>query len=410
MSDTAQHTLWQRPAWSVPETLRGHEIQLVAGLLAVSALALGVAQGPHSPEASLALGCLVGMCVLAGWRRYPVLIAASAGALWVIPTLTADGREVAGGWASVPAGVATMMIAYTLGDRVQWRHSLVGLIPLTVGSVLSGGGDVNPFLIMVTVGPWLVGLAIADRRRAAAQLQRRAAELAQERELFAQESVRYDRARIARELHDLVAHGVSLIVVQANAGARLAAVDPAAAAESFDAIIDTAPYVETEVAQLFDLLTPVSLPAAPFDAAVIRALITRASKSGLRVSLSMNGDVSGLTAVGADAAHHLVEEALTNAIKHAPGAAVRVGLTGTVDRMEISVGNDPGLGPSHALDIPGGSRGLRGLRERVRLAGGILEAGPSAGGGWVVSAVLPQRTNGFRTLGGAESRTEKSST
>ena len=229
------------------------------------------------------------MCVLAGWRRYPVVIAASGGLLLVIPTLTADGRAVAGGSASMPAAVATMVIAYTLGDRVQWRRSLAGLIPLTAGSVLVGG-DVNPFQIMVTVGPWLVGLTIAGRRHAAVQLERRAAELAQERELFAQESVRYDRTRIARELHDLVAHGVSLIVVQANAGARLAAVDPTAAAESFDAIIDTAPYVETEVAQLFDLLTPVSLPAAPFDAAVIRALITRASKSGLRVSLSMNGE------------------------------------------------------------------------------------------------------------------------
>lgn len=391
------------PTLPVPERLRGHGIQVLAGVLVVSSIALGVTQRPLSPAALLALGCLIALCLLAGWRRYPVLAAAVGGLLQVIPMLTADGREMAGGPASIPAVVAVMVIAYTLGDRVPWHRSLAGLIPLTVGSVLVGGGF-NPFLMMVTVGPWLVGLTISGRRLAAVQLERRAAELAQERELFAQESVRYDRTRIARELHDLVAHGVSLIVVQANAGARLAAVDAAAASESFDAIIDTVHSVETEVAQLFDLLAPEPGPAAPFDAVVIRALITRASGSDLQITLSVDGELSGLSAVAADAAHHVVEEALTNAIKHAPGTAVKVVLTSCRDHLDISVRNGTALRPSCALDIPGGRHGLSGLRERVRLAGGTFESGPCADGGWLVRAVLPQRRDGSRPARGAPSR------
>ena len=257
---------------------------------------------------------------------------------------------------------------------------------------------------MVTVGPWLVGLTIAGRRHAAVQLERRAAELAQERELFAQESVRYDRTRIARELHDLVAHGVSLMVVQANAGARLAAVDATAAAESFDSIIDTVRRVETEVAQLFDLLAPRPGPAAPFDAGVIRALITRASGSDLQITLSVDGELSGLSAVAADAAHHVVEEALTNAIKHAPGATVQVVLTGGRDQMDVVIRNGTARRPAYSLDIPGGHHGLSGLRERVRLAGGTFESGLCPDGGWLVKAVLPQCSNSFRPARGAPSR------
>ena len=120
------------------------------------------------------------------------------------------------GWAAV------FLYSYALGADAPFPLSLVGIVTLLVGVNLSDGGW-NPVPEMLAFGPYAAGLAVASRRRASAELEERARELEEEREIFAEQSVRYERARIARELHDIVAHTVSLMVVQANAGERLAA-------------------------------------------------------------------------------------------------------------------------------------------------------------------------------------------
>ena len=108
--------------------------------------------------------------------------------------------------------------------------------------------------MVLTIGPWAVGLVVRSRRRLTEQLAVRGRELEAERALFAAEAVRYERARIARELHDIVAHCVSVMVIQASAGQRLTATDPSLAAEAFDSIGEVARQAEAEIGRLVDLL------------------------------------------------------------------------------------------------------------------------------------------------------------
>ena len=148
-----------------------------------------------------------------------------AGALIALPTFTHNLATVDDNGAFIPIWASVFLYSYTLGSRSSLVPSIVGLAGLIAGINLSAG-PFNPVPEMLTLGPWLGGLMVASRRRAATELEQRAKELEEEREVFARESVRYERARIARELHDIVAHCVSLMVVQANAGERLASVDP----------------------------------------------------------------------------------------------------------------------------------------------------------------------------------------
>jgi signal transduction histidine kinase len=134
----------------------------------------------------------------------------------------------------VTTDAAAFLIALALGSQVLWARSLLGLLPLAAGLAIPAG-QFNPFLLMVTFGPWLAGLVLASRQRAADQLARRARELADEREVFAAAWCTTS-GRGSRELHDVVAHSLSLMVVQANAGAYLTGADPDGTAEAFDAI------------------------------------------------------------------------------------------------------------------------------------------------------------------------------
>jgi signal transduction histidine kinase len=149
---------------------------------------------------------------------------------------------------------------------------------------------------------------IGSRRLLTEQLAARGQELEAERALFAMEAVRYERARIARELHDIVAHCVSVMVIQASAGQRLTATDPSLAAEAFESIGE---------------------------------LVTRAGAAGLAVSRRFTGSADGLP----DAAYRVVQESLTNAFKHAPGAPVDVVIAGASGHVEIGVVNGPTTGP-----------------------------------------------------------------
>ena len=161
------------------------------------------------------------------------------------------------GWAAV------FLYAYALGADAPFPLSLVGIVAILAGVNLSDGG-LNPVPEMLALGPYAGGLAVASRRRASAELEARARELEEEREIFAEQSVRYERARIARELHDIVAHSVSLMVVQANAGERLAPVDPDAAAEAFESISEAAHQAEAEIDRLVELLNDtVARPLSP---------------------------------------------------------------------------------------------------------------------------------------------------
>jgi signal transduction histidine kinase len=365
----------------------------MAIVLTAGDVVLGASDWTRSALVVMDSLCMVGVCALVWWRRrFPISVAIVAGILLLIPYFTSAGGIVGNGAVSDPAGAGSFLIAFALGTQLPWARSLLGLLPLTAGLAIPAG-QFNPFLLTVIFGPWLAGLVLASRQRAADQLARRARELAEERELFSAASVRYERARIARELHDIVAHSVSLIVVQANAGAYLAATDSDSAAEAFDAISETAHQARAEIDRLATLLDTMT-PVEPGGLDVVDELVRRARTAGLHVTYQVSGAVDSLLAGSVDAIHRVVQEAITNALKHAPGAAITITLRGGDDAVVVEVRNPAAQSmPATAagLGLTGGGQGLAGMRERVHHYGGDFQAGPDGDGGWRVSARLPRR-------------------
>jgi signal transduction histidine kinase len=210
----------------------------------------------------------------------------------------------------------------------------------------------------------------------------------EERELFAELSLRHERARIAAELHDIIGHAISVMIIQAAAGQRLVDHDPVRAKQALAAIADSAREGSADLHRLVELLGGGEGGAdlgSP-DLSLIEEVVTRAARNGLDVSCRFGSDPAGVTPPTAHIAFRIVQESLTNAMRYAPGAAVRVRVGGSGRELTVCVENDrptqdrPGLlGTGH---------GLTGLRERVQEHGGDLVVGPTSSGGWQVAATL----------------------
>jgi signal transduction histidine kinase len=359
----------------------------LAAVLTITAVVMLAYQGQLALPASL---CLFGFCALVAVRLWhPVIVALAAGTLAAVPYFTHDAATVYNNGSFIPVWAAIFLFCYALGSSGLVWSSLLGVTAILVGVNLSGG-PWNPVPEMVAIGPWLGGLLVASRRRASEQLEIRARELNEEREIFAEQSVRYERARIARELHDVVAHNVSLIVVQANAGERLAALDPVSAGQAFAAISEAAHQAEEEIDRLVELLNDTG-PASPSAGLrIVEELVQRAQASGLAISCQLGGDIDDLTDRGADTAFRLVQEGITNAMKHAPGAQMEIVVQGQGDGVEVRVVNGPAMTTFSGLERAGGGHGLVGMRERVVQAGGAFDAGATTNGGWQVTARLPR--------------------
>ena len=282
--------------------------------------------------------------------------------------------------------------AFALG---LWCRPALGVpaAVLLTAAVEVQEGYLNPFVVAIIGGGWLVGSLLRSRQQLADQLALRARELEAEREVFATESVRYERARIARELHDIVAHCVSVMVIQAAAGQRVAGSDPELAAEALGHIAATAAQAQAEMARLVELLDADATAGGETGLGLVDELVARTQATGLAVSCRFSGPTDVLTAEAADTAYRIVQESLTNALKHAPGAAVDIRVVGSDDAVRITVtnGRPPvGVGVLHSL---GGGHGLGGMRERAAAVGGSVDVGPQADGGWCVAALLPSRNS-----------------
>jgi len=261
---------------------------------------------------------------------------------------------------------------------------------MQLGVALADNSGAVPALLLLVAG-WGAGRALRERELIAAQLAERARELEQEREAHAALSVRYERARIASELHDIVAHAISVMVIQASAGQRLAD-DPEATAETFEAIAGAARQAEGDMGRLVALLGDERAIGPAPDLALVEELVARAAGSGLDVALRFEGEREGLPAPVAETAYRVVQEGLTNALRYAAGASAAVLVRGGRDELLVEVANTPTAGEA-ALAGAGTGTGLQGLRERVGSVGGTLEAGPRADGGWLLRARLPLRVS-----------------
>ena len=317
--------------------------------------------------------------------------------LLVVPTLATEAP-----W---PWSVPALLTFVLLVGVVTFIHGArAGVFPLAIGAVLSltapllrpeivatpeTAGSVTADLIVTTslaAAMFLVSILVAGRVRVSAELTR-------EREHSALEESRRalveERTRIARERHDVIAHSMSVIQVQAStARYRLPEIGDAASVE-FDSIAATARTSLTEMRRMLGVLrtedqTAELAPQQGIDD--IPALVDTIRRAGVTVGLEIAGAVADAPQAVQIAAFRIAQEALSNAVRHASGAAVTVRVQADDDIVRVRVRNSPATTPTTSI---GGGYGLRGMRERIELLGGSFTAKPTADGGWEVAASLP---------------------
>lgn len=305
-------------------------------------------------------------------------------------------------WASLAFGgaeaasefVAWLVAVYSATANTDRRYPVLAAA-LAVGTAhelrdphVHGVGDVVFGVGLLGVS-WLFGVAVRGRQGRIVVLEGETARLAAEREQRAREAVAAERARIARELHDVVAHAVGVVVVQAQAGQRLVGRDDDRARESLEAIEETARIALREMRRLLGMLREAddaSLAPQP-GLAQLPELVAQVSGAGLPTEMTVAGDPATLPP-GLDlAAYRLVQEGLTNALKHAGPARATVRIRYEARHLHVEVSDDGG--GAAVADGDRGGNGLVGLRERVAIYGGELESGPRPEGGWRLHARLP---------------------
>jgi signal transduction histidine kinase len=318
-------------------------------------------------------------------RRFPfAVLCVVMGAIAAQALLTTALEGLSG-------GIAVVLAVYSVAAHTKRARALLGLA-IALVAFLAIAEDVADFAFdaLVVGGFWLVGRELRTNRLRAHELEALAAELANEREERASLAVAAERARIARELHDVVAHSVSTMVVQAEAGEALLDRHPKRAREAFESIQGTGREALAEMRRLLGLLRrgdrELALVPQP-SMAHLEQLLGRVREAGLPVDLDVEGHPRPLPA-GLDlSAYRIVQEALTNTLKHTRGARAGVTVRYRDDALELEIVDD---GRSTSNGASGG-HGLAGMRERVRLFGGEVEAGRRAGGGYAVRARLPLR-------------------
>ena len=286
--------------------------------------------------------------------------------------------------------LAILIAMYTLGGQASGRVALAGLalgvVLVAAGVSASASANVTDYALgLVIVGvPWAVGRVIRER---GAQITR----LETDQEERARRAVADERGRIARELHDVVAHSMGVMVVQAQAAERILAADPARSREALRQIQVTGREGLEEMHRLVGILRESSTTGIEPQGSLrhLDTLLEQLGSAGLSVEASVQGDVTTLPP-GVDlAAYRIVQEALTNTLKHAPGATARVHLECSQRELRIAV-EDQGGSASNG-SAAGSGNGLIGMRERALLYGGELAAGPREGGGYAVTARLELR-------------------
>ena len=298
--------------------------------------------------------------------------------------------------AGAPFGVivALYTVAAYCERRVSIRAAALTALPITVGVIVhnaSHAGIVIPELAVFAIA-WVIGDNLRTRRAYLAELEARAARLEREREEQADRAVADERVRIARELHDVIAHNVSVMVVQAAAGEDVFDEDPGKARESLAAVASTGRAALAELRRLLgvirvedDRVEPAYTPQPGIE--YIDELVRQVRETGLPVGLSVLGEPRPVPEGVGLCAYRIVQEALTNTLKHAHASTAQVQLRYVSDALELQVLDD-GRGAS-AVNGTASDQGLIGMRERVALFGGELTAGPRTGPGYEVRARLP---------------------
>ena len=380
--------------------LRRHPM-LVDGVLAAALVFAGVGS-TFAKGMFLGIPLSLGLAVPVVFRRKnPVLAyytAIAAGALQVALDVRPSATDV-----------AILILLYTLAAYTPRRTSVWGLAVCLAGStvgILRWISLINHSLLewltvasMLFAGPallaWVLGDSMRYRRAYYASLEDRAARLEAERDAQVQIAAAAERARIARELHDVIAHNVSVMVVQADGASYAMDNDPARAREALAAISATGRQALAEMRRLLGVLRRegggANSERAPQPGiGELGELLDQARGAGLPVSFTVEGDPQPLPGGVALAAYRIVQESLTNTRKHAgPVVSASVVLRYSPDTVVLTISDD-GWGDLGGTALPGApGHGLTGMRERVAMYGGSVTAGPRPGGGFEVEATLP---------------------
>ena len=382
---------------------------LLAGLLAaVSLVTLWYVWGECEDDCDpggIAVGLVLATTLPLVWRRRHPLTAG----------LVTGLATAAYGFARYPdlampiaiGGVVGMYSVAAWGGRRAavvsgWVALVVAVIVITLPRADSDVVDAA-FVALALAGAWVLGDRARVQRALAAELAERAARLERERAAEARRAVAEERTRIARELHDVVAHHVSMMVVQAEAGPVAVERDPARAAGAFEAIAATGRQALVEMRRLLGVLRgdgePASSLAPQPGLAQVPTLVEQVGRAGLEVELVVEGTEAALPP-GIDlSAYRIVQEALTNALRHGASGQARVLVRYGERDLELQIHNgvESASGRRQGASdrqVRRSGRGLLGMRERVRLFGGELRAGPGPGGGFTVDARLPLQAPG----------------
>ena len=376
--------------------LRRHPKLVDGGLAAVLAF-LGIASSLATGHPT-AVPLMIALAVPVTFRRaYPVASFAAAIAVGALQVLL--------NYQPGPTDLAIVILLYTLAAYTPRRTSIAGLAiclvgsaagvarwmpeqmsllsSLLVGSIMFGG----PSLIA-----WVFGDSMRYRRAYYTSLEDRAARLEAERDAQAQIAAAAERARIARELHDVVAHNVSVMVVQADGASYALLTDPDRARQALAAIAATGRQALAEMRRMLGVLRRDEDGTEPDRAPLpgigqLGELLEQTRAAGLAVSFTVEGVPQTLPDGAALAAYRIVQESLTNTRKHGgPRAAAQVTLRYLEDALLLRI-TDDGRGAAAASD--GAGHGLTGMRERVATYGGWVQAGPRPSGGYHVTARLP---------------------
>jgi len=291
--------------------------------------------------------------------------------------------------------IALQFAVYTVGSRMPrsrwpWLVALLGSLGLVSIQPLTLGYLGNLLVDAITLaGAAYIGRVAGEARLLNMELEQTLAAAEEAHRTAVELALRQERLALAREMHDLVAHSLSLMVVQSEAARMSITMDPAGARQALTTVVAAGERAQHELDQLLALLGP-TVPTASAPIRDIAQLVGEARATGLNVELEEYGrHPDDRTASLALSVYRVVQEALTNVWKHAAGAAVRVQLRYQSDAILLSVENDRASADAHALAASGAGQGLVGMRERVALFGGTFHAGPRAGGGFAVEARIP---------------------
>ena len=407
-----------RPPWTYRITPRQWlTIDVAASVLGMLVIAFGlrVWHGPRFviPTPGVAVASVAATLPVAVRRLWPLPVLAVVTV--AVAALTAVGRAPL--TSDLMLGMASYMAAVQL-PRLTAVVALAGAEAAIFAGLLTAAATAHNQNVMLhsmlaCAAMWFVGAGVRERRRYQAGLAEQEAQRKQTEAERGRHALAEERLRIARELHDVLAHSLSVVTVQAGVGRKVGSARPAEALRALRCVEEASRGALDELRQMLCLLRSDDEPGGTRPAAAgaagpalvpapglgdLDSLAAMVRKAGIPVHVDLTGDVAAVPPAAALTAYRIVQEALTNVVRHAPGAEamVRVGIGPAGVRIQVTdTGRDLWLAPPDLANVDGtvrngmGGHGIAGMRERAVIFGGTLETGPLPAGGFQVAAFLP---------------------